>query len=1448
MLAFDISTLADINLFGVSSSIDSIVEFNGEAYFVADDGLTGSELWKSDGTAAGTVQVADILPGPDGSQPAELTVVGSELFFVAEDDGGELDLWKTHPVAGTTMVFDADASSVYYPQYLTESGGTLFFTAYDNDLVSPTGYELWKSDGTTAGTMLVKDINPDQTILSGPRELTDVNGTLFFTSYQNGYDNLELWKSDGTEAGTVMVKDIAIDTSDPMYPDPLVSSYPYHLTNVNGTLFFAAEDPADGVELYKSDGTEAGTVRVKDIDPIGSSYPDNLVAMGSTLFFTADDGSGPQLYKSDGTDPGTVPVVDGSGLVIANPGNLAVVGGELFFSADGVLPSTSTVVSNEPILTADNSFSDGAGGDDSEAGIFDSVADKDTGTLKTSSATLLTHDTIPNQGLIGTAGRLETIAIGDWYAHDIETTTLANDQWDWTITDAANGLQAIEFSGFATGENFNENAEGLTFELFLNGDFSTPVDSMTIIGNAMDNWESPRNANNLSLSHPGSPTTTTATVRMTFATNPPDGSGEAVLVNASLGTGDIPVGRELFKTDGTSAGTVLVKDIGLNSSSNPDKLTEANGQLFFSADEVAGTGRELWVSDGTEAGTMLLIDSLPGVDSYGAPLDGEPENLIEIGSTLFFTTKDATEDRELWKSDGTVAGTVPIENINPGTQSANVQQVTQVGNVLYFVADDGINGEAVWKFDPSESVTMVADMTPLSTDQVSGLTRFRNGVVFYNDSSGPSGGMFYFDGTTTTEFLSQRPVELDADGKMFVEVVGEDTLYFVRDDASNGEELWSSNGTAGGTALVQDLRPGATGSMPRDLIEFNGLLHFSADNGYYGREIFYAASGGEGIMLFQDINSGAASSDPSDLTVVGTRLFFSGDDGTNGRELHASPGGLFDINSGTGSSNPTELTNINGMLYFAADNGNDGFEPYKSNGTTQGTTQVANIGPLNSSSNPTGFMEVGGTVYFAADQYKTGALLERFDGIGGGAIANLLAAPNYPDMPNSTTLRTDFEAPTNIGSNYGNRMRAYVTAPATGNFRFYIASDDNGSLLVSPDTDPANAVEVATVPQWTNSREWNKFPEQMSAEIALIEGEQYYVEALSKEAGGGDNLAVGWSGPGFPNPGVITNQYLTMFGGDEDDQGTGRELWSTDGTPANTMLVEDVQPGTASSNPEPQASTGLRLLMSSIGSGNSDRELWSSGGTALNTLLVDDLNVGVEFGSNPNSFFNISGTFYFVGDNGLIGTELFQLTETAPVFGSITVGAEAGVDPPTPDPQRSTLDTVTLIISEEVDLSGSAVEIIQRETGTPVTNIILTPRYVGGQTIVDVTFGDGGVHVIDRDTDPMNPTGLLNSLEDGNYMLTLVAAEVESLATGMNLGADVVHGANEADLFFRFYGDSNGDRDTDASNLSPFGQTFRAVLGDANYNEDLDFFGDGDVDGSDLIEFGRRFRQILPWV
>jgi hypothetical protein len=145
---------------------------------------------------------------------------------------------------------------------------------------------------------------------------------------------------------------------------------------------------------------------------------------------------------------------------------------------------------------------------------------------------------------------------------------------------------------------------------------------------------------------------------------------------------------------------------------------------------------------------------------------------------------------------------------------------------------------------------------------------------------------------------------------------------------------------------------------------------------------------------------------------------------------------------------------------------------------------------------------------------QPGILREVYSNIPGSNLASLLDHWSFPSNPTeSSTVTTLFEAPTNAADNYGQRMSAWLVPPQTGNYRFWIASDDEGRLSLSTNENRANAVTIASVPGWTNSREWTKFPQQQSADIFLQAGQRYYIEALMKEGAGGDNLAVGWSRP-----------------------------------------------------------------------------------------------------------------------------------------------------------------------------------------------------------------------------------------------------------------------------------------------------------------------------------------------
>lgn len=172
----------------------------------------------------------------------------------------------------------------------------------------------------------------------------------------------------------------------------------------------------------------------------------------------------------------------------------------------------------------------------------------------------------------------------------------------------------------------------------------------------------------------------------------------------------------------------------------------------------------------------------------------------------------------------------------------------------------------------------------------------------------------------------------------------------------------------------------------------------------------------------------------------------------------------------------------------------------------------------------------------AAEIPPGGALLQEiWENIPGASVSDLTNSPDYPDRPTSSSYATDlFESPTDILENYGLRMHGYLIAPQTGNYTFWIATDDGGALYLSTDERPANAQLIAWVNGWTPPRQWDWEVNQRSEPVALQAGKAYYVSALMKEQGGGDNLAVRWLMPDGTDqaPIVLTNAlpYGVSFG------------------------------------------------------------------------------------------------------------------------------------------------------------------------------------------------------------------------------------------------------------------------------------------------------------------------------
>ena len=291
------------------------------------------ELYVTDGTLDGTSMIADLNPGNDGIDVGQFNsliphVWWNDVLYLRLDDGTDEtgpELWRTDgTAAGTYIVKDiregSDSSSL---SELILWEDHIYFSAYDGTH----GYELWQSDGTENGTFMIKDIYPGDhwTDSSFPSYFTVFNDKLYFQAKDEDH-GAELWTTDGTENGTILVADIDSRT---MGNGEGYSSSPASITVFNDYMYFAASN-ASGKELWKSDGTANGTSQVKDIWPGSTgSFVSGVTAsnldtthqslnkfaiMGDNFYFTAKDTCSTSrcenLWKSDGTENGTVPITD----------------------------------------------------------------------------------------------------------------------------------------------------------------------------------------------------------------------------------------------------------------------------------------------------------------------------------------------------------------------------------------------------------------------------------------------------------------------------------------------------------------------------------------------------------------------------------------------------------------------------------------------------------------------------------------------------------------------------------------------------------------------------------------------------------------------------------------------------------------------------------------------------------------------------------------------------------------------------------------------------------------------------------------------------------------------------------------------------------------------------------------------------------------------------------
>jgi trimeric autotransporter adhesin len=378
------------------------------------------------------------------------------------------------------------------PRRLVDVEGTLFFIAADE----VHGSELWRSDGRPEGTRLVRDVRPGPDPPGcfrcdiGPFALSRVGARLFFNA-DDGLHGYEPWVSDGTEAGTHMVEDIN--------PGHDASLGMVSFVDRQGTAFFVAADPVFGRELWRSDGTPQGTHVVRDIGPGADAVPAlGLRSMGDRIYFPADDGlHGEALWRTDGTERGT------------------------FLLADLLPGSSFSNVSGFVRLQR------------SRLDYFTALDDTGWGLWRT-------------DGTPGGTARVTPLREGAGVAAEVRERLVL------TARDAVAGLEIWRSDGTAAGTGLLKDIN------------PGPADSF-----------------------PG---------------------GFTVLHDVVLfGADDGAHGWELWRSDGTAAGTFLLRDIAPGGpSGSPRALVRAGRLVYFTAKESAGDPCSLWMTDGTPEGTRRV--------------------------------------------------------------------------------------------------------------------------------------------------------------------------------------------------------------------------------------------------------------------------------------------------------------------------------------------------------------------------------------------------------------------------------------------------------------------------------------------------------------------------------------------------------------------------------------------------------------------------------------------------------------------------------------------------------------------------------------------------------------------------------------------------------------------------------------------------------------------------
>jgi ELWxxDGT repeat protein len=795
----DVDTGSGIGAFFTGSTV-----VGSHLFFAGRDPVYGREPWVTDGTPDGTHVIGDIAPGTADSNPTEFTATLDAVYFSAQNAtvGGEL--WRTD-LNGTVASLVSDlipGPNGSAPQHLTSLGKQLFYAGTEApglpvNTAAGGGFEPYISDGSVAGTHRVMDIfrgsrgsDPSPLVVLGNRvifELGDAPGTAS-----------TVWTSDGTQAQTV-----------PLLNYQFKAALLATVVQLNGKVLFVGQlgAPYGTDAVWQTDGTPEGTSIFANIPSGYGSGGDELVAYGGKVYFPdgfpATGPAGRELWSADGTSKDPKSLDLNPGPVDSGPNNLYVSNGKLYFGAgdhtfgyepwvsDGTAAGSKPLCDCNPAVTTPDSNAVVIANLGSRALV--SANDGTHGielwaTDGTSAGTKLVRDinSGPNSSSPGAGMVLNGVA---YFAAD----------------DGVNGNELWRSDGTAAGTYMvTDIAPGQVAPPVCQPGLYCPPPS-------------------------GPPPPASSDPYMT-----PFGS-LATVVNGVIyfSANDVTHGRELWRTDGTAAGTRMVADLVPGQQGSYIQFAGAVGSRVFFCANTGTTVPQLYVTDGTAQGTTLVSNRIGcKIFSYtaGAVLNG----------VLYFPGTTDNSNYELWRTDGTDAGTYRVTSTAPRTFATNPDYMQVVGDRLAFSA-----------CEPTSCGFFLSDGTATGTVRVPGipqpgiLTLMGNEVLFSAspDGSAPMVG-YVSDGTVagTRQFLPSNLFPKGINLMYSTKYLGKYVFDALND--YGGQDAWISDGTAAGTHPLLQAPGGANGDVGSYgfTVVGNSLL-FSARDATHGTEMWVVRNG-----------------------------------------------------------------------------------------------------------------------------------------------------------------------------------------------------------------------------------------------------------------------------------------------------------------------------------------------------------------------------------------------------------------------------------------------------------------------------------------------------------------------------------------------------------------------------------------------------------------------------